>query len=237
MKKSSWLYSVMKMLETLMKLEFEDTWRWPLLEITVIVTILTNLSNPQAALSYGARLFYLYFYMLMFTSIIFAKTFAASIEKGNIKLLLSYPVERRYIFTAKFLLSFLILYTAFFSSYLASMMLGGGHTSMEWEVTLNAVGVTLFLLLLYQCSVATLISIATSRGMLAAIISILALWRWGAPVWFLSPDNSSVVLFRYLSGADVSIVDAGLALITLLLIPLTVLSIAYLLFCRVMEFD
>lgn len=163
-----------KILVRLMKWELEEYMSFPLFEILLVVSIYSILNMPALTiipdvtysnLHWGIQ--EVFFLLIFVVSAIFARSFAGSFVKGEIKLLLSYPIKKWQLFVSKFSILFFIIsvvYCAIFSAQIYLLDLN----PFEPMIYVSMLGLILQILLFS--------SIAMSLSLLIKneIISILA---------------------------------------------------------------
>lgn len=160
--------------------ELQEFLNFPMLEILVIVIIYSVLKAPSPEISisdgYSNLRFGLqdiFFFMIFAAAIFISRSFGASISKGEIKTLLSYPLKRWQVFSSKFAAIYFVLlciYTAVFSVQIYLLKL----SIFEPMFYVSVLGFGLQLLLM--CSVTTVIVLVVKNEVISSFASVLLLY-------------------------------------------------------------
>lgn len=160
--------------------ELEEYLAFPILEIVIVIAICTILSSPivetSPALSFSNLLSgvkTILMFLIFVAGAIFCHSYAGSIDRGETKMLLSYPVRRRYLFLSKFA----VLFTVFFIIYAGVFVLQIYLLALNpLEPLFYASLLFLALQLLLVCSMATALSLITKSEIMSILLSTLLLF-------------------------------------------------------------
>jgi len=160
--------------------ELQEYLNFPMLEILVFVVIYSVLNQPTIEISISdgySNLHFglqdIFFFMMLAAGVLISRSFGASISKGEIKTLLSYPLKRWQVFAAKFTALYFVLlciYTAVFSVQIYLLKL----SIFEPMFYVSVLGLALQLLLM--CSVTTVIVLVAKNEIISSFASILLLY-------------------------------------------------------------
>ncbi|MGQ4915350.1 MAG: ABC transporter permease subunit [Candidatus Asgardarchaeia archaeon] len=177
---------------TLIFWELEDIFIFPIFEIMVLVAIVFFMSfasrsmrlydvgfkdifgfyeNSEAMFpEYLSSLSSLALISLIFSSFLFAKSLAGKFNNGELKTLLSYPIKRRDIIIYKFLTNLIVLYLIVgVLSLLDAYLIGLNVFGLPILISLAS----LFVFILFFCSVSMLISLVFKNESLTIFTSLL----------------------------------------------------------------
>ncbi|MGB9914876.1 MAG: ABC transporter permease [Candidatus Bathyarchaeales archaeon] len=208
-----------KQVRELIMWELEEYLSFPSLEILIIIAIFTILSSPivetTPALSFsnlisGARTIFMF--LIFVTVIIFSHSYAGSIERGETKMLLSYPVKRGHLFLAKFT----VLFTVIFIIY------AGVFALQIYLLALNILEPLFYTLVLFLalqilliCSVTTALSLITKSEIMASLLSTLFLFgleNIAATTSLISFTGRFIISFAFISKQLYGVLPSGIEL-------------------------
>jgi len=162
----------------LMRWELEEYVSFPLLSFLIASSIIATLSNsgfrdsqtPYSNLFWGLGIVLLILGLVV--GALFARSYAGSISRGEVKLMLSYPVKRSELFFSKFVALFLVAFVIYVPLYTVHIYLDN-MAVFDPLVFLTLFGLLLELMLV--CSVAVGISMLTKSAMMSIIVTVLLL--------------------------------------------------------------
>lgn len=239
----------------LMRWELEEYTAFPLLEVLIMVAIYSILTMPlgeidvaksYSNLHWGIERVFLF--LIFGVGAVFSHSFAGSFAKGEIKLLLSYPVKRWQLFLSKFTALFLVLfavYGAVFSVQVYILSL----SPFEPMFYVSLLG--LLLQLLFFCSITVTFSLITKNEIISILVSILLLYGLENIVssgsYWSSTGQFRIIFgyFGYLTHGELptglmmnpTLENLALAISIPLALSAILLSASLLYFTRVMEID
>ena len=187
--------------------ELEEYLSLPLLEFLVFVTIFLVLSPQSSSWEFVYRYESLKrpatnlitLFLVFIVGAVFSRSFAGSLAKDEIKMLLSYPVKRWKLFLAKFSALFLSLF-GLFSVMLAFNLPLLALSPLEPMFYVTLLGVLLQLLLV--CSITVTISLLVKKEVIAALFSIVLLFGIDVTcgeISYLSSSGRFDTIFNYLN--------------------------------------
>ncbi len=178
----------------------------------------------------------------------YARSFAGSAGRGEVKMLLSYPIMRWQIFISKFVTNFLVIFGVYGTVYSLHMYLDA-LSPFEPMFYLSLFGFLLQLML--SCSISVAISLATKNEIMSFLSTVLLLFGLDSVAGglnVLSGQGRFMFLFGYFGklthiyppfGTNfiVGLNDVGMAIAipVSIFVFLIVLSFTY--FVRIMEVD
>jgi len=199
--------------------ELEEYLVFPVLELLIVIAICTILSSPivetSPALSFsnlpsGAKTIFMF--LIFVAGAIFCHSYAGSIDRGETKMLLSYPVRRRYLFFSKFA----VLFTVIFMIYACVFVLHIYLLALNpLEPLFYASLLFLALQLLLVCSMATALSLITKNEMMSILLSTLLLFgleNIAASTSVVSFSGRFTIGFAFISQQVHGILPSGLGL-------------------------
>jgi ABC-type transport system involved in multi-copper enzyme maturation permease subunit len=187
--------------------ELEEYLSFPLLEFLIFVTIFLVLSPHISSWEFVDRYQDLKrpatnlitLFLVFIVGAVFSRSFAGSFAKGEVKMLLSYPVKRWKLFLAKFSALFLSLF-ALFSVILAFNLPLLALSPLEPMFYVTLLGV--LLQLMFVCSITVTISLIVKKEVIAALFSIVLLFGIDVTcgdVSYLSSSGRFDIIFNYLN--------------------------------------
>ncbi len=238
----------------LMRWELEEYLSLPLLSFLIAASIIATLSNSgfretniiYSNLFFGSATVLLVLGLV--AGVLFARSYAGSISRGEAKLMLSYPVKRSELFFSKFTALFLVVFAIFIPVYTVHIYLDS-LVAFDPLVFLTLFGLLLQLML--ACSVAVGISMLTKSAMLSTIATVLLLFGLDnilGPRNLLSGQGRIYYLLQYFgeqlhgtlpipSSLGVTANDTLLAVLVPIAAFVVLIGGSYLYFTRVMEVD
>jgi ABC-type transport system involved in multi-copper enzyme maturation permease subunit len=190
-------------LRELIAWELQENWAFPILELILAISIIQIL--PIVSLYRGYRDVSLPFWPAMTfvfsisAAIIFGRSFAESVEKRKLIVLLSYPVSRVQVFAAKFLANFISTLLVFGAVLLIEGMslfmfapgtdtIVGGAKDMGLAPTIwGLMFLSLFLVVFFTSSLMTIVALAIKR--LGLSILVFLTYIFGVQYWVTSGGN------------------------------------------------
>jgi len=242
----------LKKMKRLIAWELEEYWSSPVLEFVVFAAVIAALNLPvrtinfeERYLNFGSSMAFIFVFLIFTTGSLFARSFAGSLNKGEMKIMLSYPLDRTSVFVSKFVSSFLMLSVVFAAVYSLNIpLLALDLSEPMFYVSLAAMVMQLFFL----CTVATAISLATRNEIVTFLAHVLFFFGTEALVGgqkLLSSNGRYEILSNYFLkifhgltfSLDVSSEEVALAVIIPLLASALLFVGSLLYFNRVMEID
>jgi ABC-type transport system involved in multi-copper enzyme maturation permease subunit len=164
----------------LMRWELEEYLSLPLLSFLIASAIIATLSNSgnsrMEAVPYGNLLWGSATVLLVLGLVagaLFARSYAGSISRGEVKLMLSYPVKRSELFFSKLTALFLVVSAIYIPMYTVHVYLDN-IAAFSPLVFVTLFGLLLELML--TCSVAVGISMLTKNAMMSIVTTVLLLF-------------------------------------------------------------
>jgi ABC-type transport system involved in multi-copper enzyme maturation permease subunit len=219
---------------------------------SAIIAVLTmNSSNVNADRNYinlyeGSGTVFII--LTLIASAFFSRIFAGSIGRGEVKLMLSYPIKRWHLFISKFTAMFLTVFAIYslvfsFHLYLSALSI--------FEPMFYLSLFAFFLQLLLACGVSVAISMVTKNevmSLLAAVIMLLGIDNLVGYQSYVSAEGRFRFLFQYFGelthgslpfGKDFVVNSGDIVVAILLPVSIFVLSLifSFTYFTRVMEVD
>jgi ABC-type transport system involved in multi-copper enzyme maturation permease subunit len=242
----------LKKLKRLIAWELEEYWSLPVLELVVFAAVIAALNLPvmitdfqERYLNLGFSMALIFVFLIFTTGSLFARSFAGSLSKGEMKTMFSYPLERTTVFISKFVSTFLMLSVIFAAVYSLNVpLLALDLSEPMFYVSLAAMVIQLFLL----CTVATAISLVTRNEIvtfLAHVLLFFGIEVLAGSQKMLSSNGRYEILFDYFLrishgisySLNVSSEEAALAVIVPLLASALLFVGCLFYFTRVMEID
>lgn len=170
----------LKNLRSLLAWELEEYMSFPILELILFTAIFSILNQPILEISpsksysnlhWGIQNVFLFLIFVIAT--VLSRNFAGSYAKGEIKMLLSYPVKRWQLFFSKFMAMFLMFCTIYgaifsFQIYLNSI------NPLEPMFFISLLG--MFLQILLMSSIVVAVSLIVKNEIVSILSSILILY-------------------------------------------------------------
>jgi ABC-type transport system involved in multi-copper enzyme maturation permease subunit len=238
-----------------MRWELEEYMSFPILEIFIVVAIYSILTMPSleflsdktySNLHWGIQNVFLF--LIFAVSAIFARSFAGSFVKGEIKLLLSYPVKRWQLFLSKFVSLFLVVFVVYCAVFSVQIYL---QVLSPFEPMFYVSLLGLLLQMFLFCSITVCLSLLVKNEIISILLSILFLYGLEGIVSagsYWSYTGRFKFLFGYFGIMTHGELPSGLMnnptienVVIAIIIPivistfLLILSLTY--FTRVMEID
>jgi ABC-type transport system involved in multi-copper enzyme maturation permease subunit len=226
--------------------ELEESLSFPVFEFLVASTIFLILYRPITVFSFSATwenlrlgMNFVFLFLVFCLAAVFSRSWAGSFSKGEIKLLLSYPIKRGELFIAKFLALFLVLSLTFgtvFSINAPLLMLKPS------EIVFYLSLATLLLQILLVSSITTAISLITKNEIISILVSTLLFFGLeiiANDVNLLSANGRFGIILDYFTKQNTSygLQDVGAAFAVPLVTSAVVLSLSFIYFTRFLEVD
>lgn len=246
-----------KQFQELITWELEEYLAFPTIEILIVIAICTVLSSSivetSPALSYSNLLSSartIFMFLIFVAGALFCHSYAGSIAKGETKMMLSYPVQRRYLFLSKFTSLFTILFIIYASVFAMQIYL---LVLNPLEPLFYASLLFLALQIMLVSAITTALSLITKNEMLSILVSILLLFgleNIASPTSVVSFTGRFTTGFAYISQQVHGVLPTGTGLTTVPTITDTSISIlvsvgvsafliilSYIYYARKMEID
>jgi len=241
----------------LIAFELEEYMAFPIPEMLVLIAVYSILSPPLIEYSPAGSYVNLvagvenvFLFLIFASGAIFCRSFAGSLAKGETKLLLSYPVERKRLFISKFtalFTIFLIVYLAVFSIQVYLQVLSPFEPL--FYISLSSI----VLQLLLVCTITTAFSLLVRNEIIAILGSILLLFgleSLAGSTSILSSAGRFRTVFAYFSQSTHGSLPSGIGFLTVpstltaicaILIPIAIsavlLCFSYAYYTKKMEID
>jgi ABC-type transport system involved in multi-copper enzyme maturation permease subunit len=148
-----------------------------LIVASAIVAVLIQSSIPRSLSNSYINLYdgtsTIFLILTLVTCTLFSHSFAGSLEKGELKRMLSYPVKRWQVFTSKIIALTLIVFGVYASAFTLNLYLSS-LSPLEPMFYISIV--IIFLQLLLVCAVSVGISIALRSELISILASFLLLF-------------------------------------------------------------
>jgi ABC-type transport system involved in multi-copper enzyme maturation permease subunit len=237
-------------LRKLLVWEFEEYLAFPMLEIIVMVAILTVLTpriiETLPVFSYENLLSGIqpiFLFLIFVVGVLFCHSYAGSISKGEMKMILSYPVHRSKLFLSKFITLFSILFVVYTSVFMLQIpLLSLNFFEPMLYVSVLIVGLHIFLV----CTISTALSLVTKNEVLSILASVLLLFgiesiaSMGSLVTFTSRFTAGFNFVRQcVHGvlSSVSVSEVLVSVFVVLGVSVLLFVFSYVYFTRKMEID
>jgi len=237
-------------LRKLLVWEFEEYFAFPMLEIIVMVAVLTVLTpviiETLPVFSYvnllsGVQTIFLF--LIFVASVLFCHSYAGSISKGALKMILSYPVHRSELFLAKFITLFTILSIVYGIVFMVQIPL----LSLNFFEPMMYVSVLIVLLQLFLvCTISTALSLVTKNQVLSILASALLLLGIESMAYggsFVTFTGRFTIGFNFVRQCvygdlySVSVSDVLVSTFVVLGVSFLLFVFSYVYFTRKMEID
>ncbi len=240
----------------LMRWEFEEYLSFPIFEIIVLVAIYSILNRSPieflAAKNYSNLLNYgidtVFLFLIFSVGAVFSHSFAGSVAKGEIKMLLSYPVKRWQLFLSKFITVFLIFFVIYSAVFSVQIYI---YSLSPFEPLFYVSLLSLFFELLLLSAITVVIAYTVKNEIISVLVSIILLYGISSLPVALSPLHSAGrfrILFGYFGQLSHGELPSGFMVVPSLesvvmavAIPIIVsailLILSYIYFTRIMEVD
>ncbi len=242
----------LKKLKRLVVWELEEYWSFPVLEFVIFAAVIAALNLPVRAtyfeeryLNLGSSMAFIFVFLIFTTGSLFARSFAGSLSKGEMKTMFSYPLERTSVFISKFISNFLMLSVIFAAVYSLNVPLLALDLS---EPMLYVSLAAMVIQLIFLCTVATAISLVTRNEIVTFLAHVLFFFGTEALAGehkLLSSNGRFEIFFNYFLkiyhglsfSSNVSSEEVALAVIIPLLASALLFVGSLFYFSRVMEID
>lgn len=232
-------------------LELEEYWGFPLFEIVLFAALLSVLNR----LTYSAGYLDLNVYThsfgfllhILIVGVIVSRSFAGSINKREIVVLLSYPVRRWAVLLSKIVTSCFVVFGAYAFAVLIDIPLLGLNPFQPAPYILMAI---IFVRTLFLCTVVMFMSIALKNEMISMFVFTLlfiglefTLETFEDPYPYLTSMKGNEVMYDYLTsffypmGAHFTAQEFNIALGFPLLTSLILIIISLIYFQWMMQID
>jgi len=173
-----------KKIITLLRWEFEDKYRFPLLELIVIILVILIIGHGKISVSgidpisieihvamYASRILDAYFPLgVLLLGVFLSNSIAGSLEQGEAKVLLSYPLSRFEVITVKIGLHFLIFFMMYTIISVWAVAILAPQVLFTLVYSIIIAGIALYLL--FFSSLFTLISVTINNVKSSIIMTI-----------------------------------------------------------------
>jgi ABC-type transport system involved in multi-copper enzyme maturation permease subunit len=187
-------------------LELEEYWGFPLFEIVLFAALLSIL-NRITTLHYRQLDVYTWGFgtllHILIVGVIVPRSFAGSINKREIVVLLSYPVKRWAVLSSKIITSCFVVFGAYALAVLIDIPLLSLNPFQPAPYILMAI---IFIRTLFLCTVVMLISIALKNETISMFVSTLlflglefTLTTFEDPYPYLTSMKGNEVMYDYLT--------------------------------------
>lgn len=160
--------------------EFEQFLNFPILEFLIASTVFLVLYQPITHHQFSTiwenlhmNNSFLMIFIVFIACAVFSRSYAGTLDRGEIKMLLSYPIKRWELFSAKFVTQFFVLsaiYLAIFSLNIPLLELN------PFSPMLYASILGFLLHLLVVCSVTTAVSLLVKKETITVLVSAIPLF-------------------------------------------------------------
>ncbi|HDQ06928.1 MAG TPA: hypothetical protein ENN36_09470 [Candidatus Bathyarchaeota archaeon] len=230
--------------------EFEQFLNFPILEFLIASTLFLVLFQPITNhnfftiwenLNRGNS--FLVIFMIFIVCAVFSRSFAGTLDRGEIKMLLSYPIKRWELFSAKFITQFFVLSAIIFVIFSFNIPLMGLN---PFNPMLYASLLGLLLHLLVVCSVTTTVSLLIKKETITILVSAIPLFGLetigGRDSFFTGIGRSNLIFDFFkqsiaIGSESVAFGDFVLAVAFPIVISAFLLLISLIYFSFIMEVD
>ncbi|MBN2261103.1 MAG: ABC transporter permease subunit [Clostridiales bacterium] len=239
----------------LLRWEFEEHYSLPILVFLISSAIILVLAQSNLNIHPERNFINLYnksgsifFILTIIGSAFFSRTFAGSIEKGKLKLLLSYPIKRWQLFFSKFSAMFIPLFIIYGTAFSINIYLDHLRP-LEPLFFLSLFAFLLHLMVVSSVSISLSMVIKNEiLSMMASILLIIGIENLFSIPNFFSTEGRLTYQFQYFGElshnikpfGDDFIVTSGDVIVTFL-IPILIFSslfvLSFIYFKRFMEID
>jgi ABC-type transport system involved in multi-copper enzyme maturation permease subunit len=167
-------------LRRLLVWELEECFAFPMLEVILVIAIFTVLTpaiievSPLSSyvnLTSGIQPIFLF--LIFIAGVLFCHSYAGGISRGETKMILSYPVQRSKLFSAKFLALFTVLSIVYIGVFALQIpLLALNPFEPMFYASLLLVLLQLFLV----CTISTALSVVTKNEVISILASALLLF-------------------------------------------------------------
>jgi len=230
--------------------ELEECFAFPMLEailVTAVLTVLTpEIVEILPVFSYNNLLSGIqpiFLFLIFIAGVLFCHSYAGSLSRGETKMVLSYPVQRRNLFLSKFIALFFVLSIVYVGVFAVQIpLLSLNPLDPLFYVSMLLVLLQLFLV----CTISTALSVVTKNEVLSILASALLLFGVESVV-----SGESLVTFtgrftvgfefvrQYFHGvlSSVSLSDVLVSVFAVLGVSVLLFVFSYVYFTRKMEID
>jgi len=188
-------------------LELEGYWSFPMFEIILFTALLSILNRLLPSASYLDLNSYAYSFgiliQLLIPGMIIPRSFAGSISRREIVVLLSYPVKRWAVLLSKIITNCLVLFAAYSFAVLVNVPLLGLNPLQPAPYILMAI---IFIQTLFLCTTAMFISITLKNEIVSIFVYILLFFglefnlkTFGNPYPYFTLMKGNDVMYKYLT--------------------------------------
>jgi ABC-type transport system involved in multi-copper enzyme maturation permease subunit len=155
--------------------ELEETWSLPTPELIAGIAIFFALStttnpHPTPLIELQVTTSTLFLFQTLIIAVLFARSIAGAIEKREILIFFTYPVQRTTVLTSKFLTNLILTFLIFGSTIIAKALLA---LTEPWNIAVLIALFILFLQTLFLCTLSLMFSLLTKRTWAAMLLVIL----------------------------------------------------------------
>jgi ABC-2 type transport system permease protein len=243
---------------TVAKWELQEYVNSPVLEFIIIAAMASILIYGMQSSSFLDQYHMLYYgpknmflFLSITVSVVFSRSFSGSFNRGEVKMLLSYPIERWKLFVAKYIVLFAAVFLIFAIIFSCNIyLLSLSIFEPLVYVSLLAIFVQLFI----ASTIAVAIAVLVKNEVVSVLASMLLLFGIdsfsadiGGSLTFLSASERFGYLFGYFGqltkganpiSADIVTVDTiSLSILVPVCISIFLLIFLYMYFTRFMEVD
>ena len=230
--------------------EFEEFLNFPILEFLIASTVFLVLFQPITHYPFSTiwenlnmSNSVLVIFMIFIACAIFSRSFAGTLDRGEIKMLLSYPIKRWELFSAKFITQFFVLSAVYLVIFSLNIPLMG---LSPFGPMLYASILGLLLHLLVVCSVTTAVSLLVKKETITVLVSAISLFGLetiGDKSSFFTGIGRSDIIFNFfkqsisISSETIAFNDFALAIAFPIVTSAFLLLISLIYFSFIMEVD
>lgn len=230
--------------------EFEEFLSFPILEFLIASIVFLVLFQPITHYQFSTTWMnlkgsnsVLVIFVIFIAGTIFSRSFAGSLDRGEIKMLLSYPIKRWELFLTKFITQIFVLSSAYlviFSLNIPLMELSP-FGPMFYASILG-----LLLHLMVVCTVATAISLLVKKETITVLVSTIFLFGLETIAGnhsFLSGTGRSDIIFKFVkqsistSSQSIAFQEFALALLLPIVTSVFLFLLSLIYFSFIMEVD
>lgn len=237
----------------LILLEFEGYWSFPVLELVLFAGFFSILNQPASISLTGYSSLNRGIYgigilmQILIVGLIVPRSFAGSISRREIVVLLSYPVKRWAVLLSKIVGNLIPMLTVLYAAILMAVpLLGLGF----FEAAPYVLILTVSIQVLFLFSVAMFISILVRNEIVSIFIFLLLMLgiefnplTISGPFTYLTQIRSNDILYQYLASVFYHAPSAygfdqfAFAVSFILLISLALITIVFVYYQKVMQID
>lgn len=227
--------------------EFEEFLSFPILEFLIASTVFLVLFQPltlsPSLESLRGSNSFLSIFVIFIAGTIFSRSFAGSLDRGETKMLLSYPIKRWELFLTKFITQFFVLFAIYFTVSSLNIPLMG---LSPFEPLFYASFLGLLLHLMVVCTIATAISLLVKKETITVLVSTIFLFGLETIAdnqSYLSGNGRSKIIFEFvqqsigISSQSIAFQEFALALLLPIVTSLFLFLLSLIYFSFIMEVD